>query len=63
LGRVGDGSQIIFCADIKQCDYKDSSMSGIPRLVERMSGDPLFGMVKLVKTERSKVAAKADLLD
>lgn len=63
LGRVGDGSQIIFCADIKQCDYKDSSMSGIPRLVERMSGDPLFGMVRLVKTERSKVAAKADLLD
>ena len=63
LGRVGEGSQIIFCADIKQCDYKDSSMSGIPRLVERMSGDPLFGMVKLVKTERSKVVAKADLLD
>jgi predicted ribonuclease YlaK len=63
LGRVAEGSQIIFCADIRQCDYKDEKMSGIPRLIERLAGNPLFGMVKLMKTERSKVAACADLLD
>ena len=63
LGRVGDGSQIIFCADVKQCDYKDSRMSGIPKLIECFAGQPLFGMVKLTKTERSAVAATADLLD
>ena len=63
LGRVGEGSQIIFCADVKQCDYKDTKMSGIPKLIEGLAGNPLFGMVKLLKSERSAVAACADALD
>lgn len=63
LGRVAEGSQIIFCADIKQCDYKDSKMSGIPQLIRGLAGNPLFGMVKLLKSERSQIAATADLLD
>ena len=63
LGRVAENSEIIFCADVKQCDYYDEKMSGIPKMVERLYGKSLFGMVKLIKTERSKVAAMADLLD
>lgn len=63
LGRVADGSQIIFCADVKQCDYKNIEMSGIPRLIDALAGNPVFGMVKLIKPERSVVAACADLLD
>ena len=63
LGRVAEGSQIIFCADVKQCDYKDQKMSGIPKLIKGLAGNPLFGMVKLIKSERSNVAATADLLD
>lgn len=63
LGRVAEGSEIIFCADVKQCDYKDSKMSGIPKLITSLAGNPLFGMVKLIKTERSPIAATADLLD
>ena len=63
LGRVGEGSQIIFCADVKQCDYKDSKMSGIPHMIRGLAGIPQFGMVKLLKSERSVVAATADLLD
>ena len=63
LGRVAEGSQIIFCADVKQCDYKDQKMSGIPKLIEGLAGNPLFGMVKLLKSERSLVAACADALD
>ena len=63
LGRVSKGSQIIFCADTKQCDYKDEKMSGIPKMIEKLSGNSLFGMVKLMKSERSVVAATADLLD
>ena len=63
LGRVAEGSQIIFCADVKQCDYKDARMSGIPKLIEGLAGNPLFGMVKLIKSERSAVAACADALD
>jgi len=63
LGRVAEGSEIIFCADIKQCDYNNEKMSGIPKLINSLAGDPLFGMVKLLKAERSNVAALADKLD
>ena len=63
LGRVAANTEIIFCADVKQCDYADEKMSGIPKLIERLKGNKLFGMIKLVKTERSQVAALADLLD
>ena len=63
LGRVAEGSQIIFCADVKQCDYKDQKMSGVPRLISGLAGNPLFGMVKLIKSERSAVAGCADYLD
>lgn len=63
LGRIAENSEIIFCADVKQCDYNNEKMSGIPKLIERLKGNELFGMVKLIKAERSKVAATADLLD
>ena len=63
LGRVAKNTEIIFCADVKQCDYKDEKMSGIPQLIQRLKGNKLFGMVKLIKTERSDIAALADLLD
>lgn len=63
IGRVAENSEIVFCADVKQCDYKKETDSGIPKLIRCLAGQPLFGMVKLVKTERSKVAAMADLMD
>lgn len=63
LGRVSTNSEIIFCADIKQCDYAHEDQSGIPKMIERLAGNKLFGMVKLLKTERSEVAALADALD
>jgi predicted ribonuclease YlaK len=36
IGRVAENSEIIFCADVKQCDYKDEKMSGIPLMIERL---------------------------
>lgn len=63
IGRIAQNSELIFCADIKQCDYQNEKDSGISRLIERLSGNKLFGMVKLIKTERSEAAALADLLD
>lgn len=63
IGRVAENSEIIFCADIKQCDYQDASKSGIPHMIKCLSNNSLFGMVKLLKTERSATAAMADLMD
>lgn len=65
LGRVGEGSEIWFNGDTKaQVDrrvFKESS--GMNLLIERLKGNPYFGYVHLVKSERSPIAALADLLD
>ena len=63
IGRIAENSEIIFCADIKQCDYRNEKDSGIPKMIASFAGHKLFGMVKLLKTERSEVAAMADLMD
>ena len=63
LGRVAKNTEIIFCADVKQCDYQNEKMSGIPKMISALKNNKLFGMVKLIKTERSDVAALADLMD
>lgn len=63
IGRMAVNSEIIFCADLKQCDYADESKSGIPRMIHCLKNHKLFGMVKLIKTERSETAAMADLMD
>lgn len=63
IGRMAANSEIIFCADLKQCDYADETKSGIPRMIHCLKNHKLFGMVKLIKTERSETAAMADLMD
>lgn len=64
LGRVSSRSEIWFIGDQKQCDSLTfEKNSGIQALIEGLAGDPLFGMVKLIKSERSKIAALADRLD
>lgn len=64
LGRVSSRSEIWFIGDQKQCDSLTfEKNSGVQALIEGLAGDPLFGMVKLMKSERSKIAALADRLD
>ena len=64
IGRVGDNSRLWINGDIKQCDMEVFRRnSGLQRAIDRLKGNPLFGYVHLVKTERSKTAALADLLD
>lgn len=62
LGRVGEGSYIIFEGDTSQTDKKVfDSNSGICALREILKGNPLFGAVELDKTERSETAELSDL--
>lgn len=64
LGRVGEGSALWMDADIKQRDKASFEKSaGIEKTIEKFKGNPLFGYVHLVKSERSEVARMADLLD
>lgn len=65
IGRVGEGSELWcdgdFAAQVDRTTFEKSN--GLRTLVERLNGNEHFGYVRLRKSERSKVAALADLLD
>ena len=64
LGRIGEGSALWLNGDSRQTDKAVFARnSGLEKIVERLQGNEYFGYVHLPKTERSKVAALADLLD
>ena len=64
IGRVDKGSNLWMDADLKQRDKAIFEKSqGIEKVVERLSGEKLFGYVHLTKVERSETARLADKLD
>ena len=64
IGRVSENSQIWIAGDLKQIDHQDfEKNNGMKKMIERLAGNELFGMVKLIKSERSKTSQMADLLD
>ena len=64
MGRVDEGSQLLMDGDIKQRDRAAFEKSkGLETMIERLKGHKKFGYINLVKSERSEVAAMADLLD
>lgn len=64
MGRIDEGSQLWLDGDLKQRDRQIFEQSaGLERMVERLAGIKLFAHVHLEKSERSEVAALADLLD
>ena len=64
IGRVGEGSVLWINGDFKQRDAAIfEKNSGLMTAVHKLKGNPLFGYVRLLKTERSETAALADLLD
>ena len=64
MGRIDEGSQLWLDGDVKQRD-KDifEKSAGLERMIERLAGNRLFAHIHLEKSERSEVAALADLLD
>lgn len=64
LGRVESSSEIIFCGDIKQVDAKIfEANNGINCMINTLQDESLFGMVKLIKSERGEVPKLADKFD
>lgn len=63
IARAASGSQIWIDGDCRQRDRAVFEKSkGIETMIEKLTGNKLFGYVHLIKTERSEVAALADLL-
>ena len=64
LGRAAEGSQVWFAGDLKQTDnITFEKNSGLVALINNLRDNPLFGMVRLIKSERSEIAQLADQLD
>ena len=64
MGRVDEGSNLWLDADLRQRDRIVFERSaGIETMIERLTGEELFGYVHLVKSERSKTAELADKLN
>lgn len=64
LGRVGENSVLIINGDTHQTDHKIYERdNGILKMIERLTGNELFGYVYLSKTLRSATANLANLLD
>lgn len=64
MGRIDEGSQLWLDGDTKQRDRAIFEQSaGLERMIDRLTGNKLFAHIHLEKSERSEVAALADLLD
>lgn len=64
MGRIDEGSQLWLDGDTKQRDRAIFEQSaGLERMIDRLAGNKLFAHIHLEKSERSEVAALADLLD
>ena len=64
ISRLGEGSELWINSDTHQVDRKIYEQdNGINKMIERLQGHKLFGMVYLPKTERSELAELATLLD
>lgn len=64
LGRIGENSILMINADNHQTDNRIYDKdNGIVQMIEKLSGNPLFGYVYLSETLRSETANLANLLD
>jgi len=61
LTRTGHGSKVIILADTSQIDtnYLNKESCGITHIINAFKNNPIFGVVEMVRSERSKLAAVA----
>ena len=65
LGRVAEGTTIIFEGDFKQVDARtfESENNGMKAAIDCLRGNKLFAYVNMPESVRSETAKLADLLD
>lgn len=61
MSRIESDSEVIFCGDMAQVDFKfGSKYSGMADMINALKGDKLFGVVRLIKSERGPVPSLCD---
>ena len=64
IARAAEGSAVWLDGDSRQRDRSTFEKSrGFETMIEKLAGNPLFGHIKLIKSERSPTAALADKMD
>ena len=64
IARIGEGSQLWINGDTKQIDDRIFEYNnGLESIINKLKGNKRFGVVNLVKVERSETAELAKLLD
>lgn len=64
IARAASGTVVLLDGDTRQRDRTAFEKSkGLETMIRKLSGDPLFGHIKLIKSERSPTAALADKMD
>lgn len=64
ISRLAEGSQLWMNGDWRQADKEIFEKdSGLIKMIEKLTGQELFGHVHLTQSVRSKAASLADLLD
>jgi PhoH-like ATPase len=61
ISRAGENTKMILTGDPNQIDnpYLDSSSNGLSYAIEKLKGQPIYGHVTLIKSERSPLSAIA----
>ena len=63
MSRIEENSELIFCGDVAQIDKQIfNERNGIRSMLTNLAGEPLFGAVKLIKSERGAVPRLCDRL-
>ena len=63
MSRIEENIELIFCGDVAQIDKPQFvTHNGIKSMLKNLSGNELFGTVKLIKSERGPVPRLCDLL-
>jgi PhoH-like ATPase len=58
LSRIGQNSRVILTHDVAQRDnLRVGRHDGVASVIESLKGQPLFGHITLVRSERSAIAA------
>jgi PhoH-like ATPase len=58
VSRAGEGTKVVLTGDPYQIDnmYLDANSNGLSYLVDAFKGQPLFGHITLMRSERSELA-------
>lgn len=51
LSRISEGSKMVLLGDVQQCDFKDTAISGLSRVVDRLQDVEDVGVIRFTRDD------------